>query len=206
MQTKRRRKEACPAELPPSSLEALWEARRCAKEKFKNCASNYWMNLCAEIQSAADTGNLRGMFEGITKPIGPTQSKCAPLKTSTGETITDNSKLMECWVEHYSELYGGMNSVSLSVLNNIERLPTLFELDDAPTKDELSNAINDISSGKVPGQYGILAEVFKYGGSQLLHNLHQLFCRCWEERSIPQEMRDNNLNPVQEQGRLQRLQ
>ena len=53
------------------------------------------MNLCAEIQSATDTGNSRGMFEGIKKAIGPTQSKCTPLKTSTGETITDKSRLME---------------------------------------------------------------------------------------------------------------
>ena len=52
------------------------------------------MNLCAEIQSAADTGNSRGMFEGIKKAIGPTQSKSSPLKTSTGEIITDKSRLI----------------------------------------------------------------------------------------------------------------
>ena len=131
------------------------------------------------------------MFEGIKKAIGPTQSKCAPLKTSTGETITDKSRLMECWVEHYSELYVGMNSVSPSVLNVIERPHILLELDDTPTKEELSKAINDISSGKAPGQDGIPAEVFKCGGSQLLDNLHHLLCRLWEEGSIPQEMRDS---------------
>ena len=82
-----------------SSLEALREARRRANVKCKICANNFWMNLCAEIQSAADTGNSRGMFEGIKKAIGPTQSKSSPLKTSIGEIITDKSKLMECWVE-----------------------------------------------------------------------------------------------------------
>ena len=82
-----------------SSLEALQEARRRANVKCKICANNFWMNLCAEIQSAADTGNSRGMFEGIKKAIGPTQSKSSPLKTSIGEIITDKSKLMECWVE-----------------------------------------------------------------------------------------------------------
>ena len=47
------------------------------------------------------------MFEGIKKAIGPTPSKSAPLKTPTGETITDKSRLMECWVEHFREIYGG---------------------------------------------------------------------------------------------------
>ena len=174
----------------PSSLEALREARRRAKEECKNCANNYWMNLCSEIQSDADAGNSRGTFEGIKKAIGPTQSTCAPLKTSTGETITDKSRLMERWVEPYSELYGEINSVSHSVLDDIERLPILLELDDAPTKEELSKAINVISSGKAPGQDGIPAEVFKCGGNQPLDNLHELLCRCWEEGSVPQEMRD----------------
>ena len=67
-----------------SSLEALREARRRANVKCKICANNFWMNLCAEIQSADDTGNSvnSSMFEGIKKAIGLTQSKSSPLKTS----------------------------------------------------------------------------------------------------------------------------
>ena len=70
-----------------------------------------------------------------------------------------------------------MNSVSSSVVDDIERLPILLELDDDPTKEDLSKDINDTSSGKAPGQDGTPAEVFKCGGSQLLNNLHQLLCK-----------------------------
>ena len=115
------------------------------------------------------------------------------LKTSTGETIIDKSQLKLYWAEHYSELHGGTNFVSPSTLDKIERLPTLLELDDVPTKEELSKAIMEISSGKAPGQVGVPAEVLKCGGSQLFHVLHQLLCRCWEEGSVPQEMRDSTI-------------
>ena len=152
------------------------------------------MNLCAKIQAAADTGNVKDMFDGIKKAIGPTQAKCAPLKTSTGEIITEKSKLMECWVEHYSELYGSASSISPSALNQIERLPTFYELDAIPTKEELSEAIREISSGKAPGLDGIPAEIFKCGGSKLLDTLHQLLCKCWELGSVPQDMRDSSIN------------
>lgn len=138
------------------------------------------MSLCAESQSAGDAGNIRGLFEGIKKAIGPTQSKCAPLKTSNGETITVKSKLKLCSVEQYRKLFGGTNFVSPSALNKIERLPSLLELDDVPSKGNLSKAILEISSGKATGLYGIPAEVFKCGGSQRLDALHQLICRCWE--------------------------
>ena len=173
--------------------EALRQARSRAEEECKNCANNYWMSLCAEIQSVADAGNIRSLFEGIKKAIGATQSKCAPLKTSTGETIIDKSKLMLYWAEHYSELYGGTNFVSPSALDKIERLPKLLELDDVHSKEELSKEILEILYGKAPRQDCIPAEVFKCGGSQLLDSLHQLLCRCWEEGSVPQETRDSNI-------------
>ena len=66
-----------------------------------------------------------------------------------------------------------------------QRLSMIYHsINDIP----LSKAINDISS---QGQDGIPAEVFRCGVSQLLDNLHQLLCRCWEEESVPQEMRDS---------------
>lgn len=71
----------------------------------------YWQELSRDIQTAADTGNIRGMYDGITKALGPTQSKTAPLKSISGEVITDKGKQMERWVEHYPELYSRENSV-----------------------------------------------------------------------------------------------
>ena len=67
----------------------------------------------------------------------------------------------------------------------------MFELDEPPTKEDLSKAISHISSGKAPGLDGIPAEVFKCSVNQLLDNLHQLPCKCWEEGYVPQKMRDS---------------
>ena len=117
------------------------------------------------------------MRKRLKKAIGPTQAKFAPLKSSSGEIITEKSKL-ECWVEHYSHLYGAASFISLSSINQIEKLPTLFELDAIPTK--LSEAIKAISSDKAPGLDGIPAEIFKCGGEKLLDTLHRLLCKCWE--------------------------
>ena len=134
------------------------------------------------------------MFDGIKKAIGPTQVKFAPIKSSSGEIITEKSKLMEFWVEHYSDLYGAASFISPSAINQIEKLPTLFELDAIPTKVELSEAIKAISSGKAPGLDGIPAEIFKCGGEKLLDILHRLLCKCWELGSVPQDMRDCSIN------------
>ena len=65
------------------------------------------------------------------------------------------------------------------------------ELENAPTLDELLDAIKGISYGKATGSDGIPAEIFKCGGDQLHNALHRLLCKCWEEGAVPQEMRDS---------------
>ena len=64
-----------------------------------------WLQLCNHIQVCADTGNLKGIYDGIKQAIGPTQSQTDPLKSATGDVIKAKSKQMERWVDHYFELY-----------------------------------------------------------------------------------------------------
>ena len=86
----------------------------------RRCANEYWSKLSENIQIAAATGNIRGMYDGIKKALGPVQNKTAPLKSSTGEVITNKEQQMERWVEHYSDLYSRKNTVSPSALDAIK--------------------------------------------------------------------------------------
>lgn len=45
------------------------------------------------------------MYEGIKIATGPSTIKTAPLKSKSGETITDQRKQLGRWLEHYLELY-----------------------------------------------------------------------------------------------------
>ena len=133
------------------------------------------------------------MYEGIKKATGPAPRKSAPLKSKTDDVITDQGKQLERWVEHYLELYATQNVVTDVALAAIPDLPVMEELDDLPTKEELSKAIDCLASGKAPGSDGIPAEVLKSGKPVLIEPLHKLLCSCWEEGHIPQDMRDANM-------------
>ena len=78
------------------------------------------------------------------------QSRIAPLKSTTGDAIRDKSKQMECWVDHYSELYSRVNVVSDEVLMTIESLSIMSELDSEPTLEEIDQALDQLSSDKAP--------------------------------------------------------
>ena len=133
------------------------------------------------------------MYDGIKKALGPTQSKTPPLKSSSGEIITDKGQQMERWVEHYSYLYSRENTVSTAALDVIDCLPTMDELDSEPLVEELSKAIDGLASGKAPGNDGIPPDFIKDCQTTLLLPLHEVLCKCWQEGAVPQDTRDSKI-------------
>ncbi len=65
-----------------------------ARKAARRCANDYWTKLSEEVQQAAETGNIRGMYEWIRKATGPTSKKTAPLKDKEGNVITDKTEQM----------------------------------------------------------------------------------------------------------------
>ena len=181
-----------------ATLNTLKSARNDVQKEVRACTNEYWTDLCRTIQQAADTGNVKGMYEGIKKATGPSIRKTAPLKSKSGEFITDKAKQLDRWVEHYSKLYSMENVVHQSALDAIDHLPLMQELDEAPSIDELSKAIDRLPSGKALGKDGILAEVIKSSKSTLLVPLHKLLTQCWKEGSVPQGMMGSNIITLQE--------
>ena len=173
-----------------ATRDALRAARSKCQQTARRCANDYWLQLSRRIQDAADTGNTGSMYAGIKQATGPTTTKSVPLKTKSGEPITDQRQQMERWVEHYLELYSTQNVVSDTALSAIQELPVLDELDTEPTVEELSKAIDCLSTGKAPGEDGIPPEVIKSGKDALLKDLHELLCLCWKEGCVPSDMRD----------------
>ena len=90
------------------------------------------------------------MYEGIKKALGPTRSKTASVKSTSVAVITDKSKQMDRWVDHFFELYSRMNTVSALALESIEGISTMHMLDNKPSLEELSKAIDSLAAGKVP--------------------------------------------------------
>ena len=175
-----------------ASLQALRSARSNVQREVRLCINEYWSGLSSNIQQAADTGNIKSMFEGIKKATGPRISKTAPIKSKEGMIITGKTKQLERWVEHYAELYSREKIVQQAVLDAIDR-PQMPELEELPTIEELSKVVDKLPSGKATGKDGIPAEIIKSGKSSLLVLLHKLLTQCWNKGSVPQDLKDANI-------------
>ena len=94
------------------NLQILRIARSEAQQAVRCCVNEYWTELNENMQSAAITGSIRGMYDGIKKALGPTLDKTSPVRSSTEEVVTDKGHQLERWVEHCSDLYTRENIVS----------------------------------------------------------------------------------------------
>ena len=182
-------KHAALAKYKWSPTEQNLQTHRAARSKVqciaRCCTNNYWTEHSEMIQMATATGNIRGMYDGIKKALGPMQSKMAPLKS-----VTDQGQQMERWVEHYSDLYSRENTVTPSALGAIKCMPIMEELNVEPTVDELSKVIDSLAIGKAPGSNNIPPDLIKHCKTTLLYPLYEVLCQCWREGAVPQDMRD----------------
>ena len=59
------------------NLQIIRAAKSKVQQTARRCANEYWTQLSQDIQTAAISGNIRGMDDGIKKTLVPTQSKTA---------------------------------------------------------------------------------------------------------------------------------
>ena len=160
------------------NLQTLRAVRNKVQCISRCCTNEYWTEHSEMIQMATAMGNIRWRYDGIKKALGPMQRKMAPLKSATGEVISDQGWQMERWVEHYSDLYFRQNTVTPSALGAIKCMPIMEELDAEPTMDELSKVIDSLAAGKAPGSDSIPPDLIKHCKTTLLHPLHEVLCQC----------------------------
>ena len=87
-------------------LQALQSARSNVQRCARRCANEYWLDLCACIQSGVKTSIIKAIYVRWNQAgTWSFSEQDRPLKTATGGIIQDRVQQMERWVEHYPELY-----------------------------------------------------------------------------------------------------
>ncbi|CAG9138444.1 unnamed protein product [Plutella xylostella] len=157
----------------------------------RQCANQYWIDLCTSIQHCHDMGDIRGMHQGIKRAMGPVARKRATIKDTDGSPISDKSLQLDRWARHYINLYFEEVNISPEAARTIPHFPTLESLDTPPTFAEFLRALQALKTGKSTGSDNIPAELIKLPAAT--NPLYVLLLRCWEMGTVPQEMRDANI-------------
>ena len=93
---------------------------------------------------------------------------------------------MNHWKEYFSTLLNDVTDTEEDILDRIAPFPQQQELGHVLTIEEVKATIKKTKMNKSSGNDGIPAEIYKYGGEELIQRLYQLITECWLQRSVPQ--------------------
>ena len=84
--------------------------------------------------------------------------------------------------------------------DNIPSVPVREELDDVIHIEEVRKAVKQMKCNKASGGDGIPTEVYKHGGTTLVHHLNSLFLKTWDNDEVPQELKDASIMTIFKKG------
>ena len=171
----------------PNNKKKWKDLQRLVQQVTRDLQNSWWVQRARDIQASADEGRIQAFYEGIKSVTGPIKNNISPIRDRDGTLLKDSEKILKRWAEYYSELLNSSHPVDESAVEELPELPPVLELDDLPTLQEVKTAVESLKCGKAPGPDGIPAEVFKYGGEDLLHRLTDLIQWCWRSGGVPQQ-------------------
>nr|VZI01801.1 unnamed protein product [Spirometra erinaceieuropaei] len=120
-----------------------------------------------------------------------TARKAEEIQGADGNTLlTEKTQILQRWVEHFRGVLNRPSVISDAAIERLPQVETNADLDLPPSLQETIRAVQQLSSGKAPGSDAIPAEVYKYGGPQLMDHLTALFQEMWRHGEVPQDFKD----------------
>ena len=180
--------------ISDSSNAAKSEAYRACKQQvqrqLRTMQNTWWQSVAAEIQDAADRRDFKVFYQGLKAVHGPVHKASPSVKSKDGVLLTEPAKVLDRWAEHFKGVLNQDSEFDMSVLEEIPQWDVNESLDSLPTLEEVSDSIEQLTSGKSPGDDGIPPEIYKHGGPAVAEQVLNVFIKIWEEGEVIQAFKD----------------
>ncbi|XP_063600256.1 uncharacterized protein LOC134776430 [Penaeus indicus] len=135
----------------------------------------YQVRRCLQFLSSARVlpfTALRYLLDSYSQPSFVSFARVSA--NADGQALfTDKTSILNRWSEHFQALFSADRVVQDSAVLRIPQKPVIVELDELPSMEEVSKAIEQLKSGKA-GVDRIPPEIWKDGGPTLHSKLHEL--------------------------------
>ena len=167
--------------------------RTCKREvqtHLRNMQDTWWKERAAELQCSADQRDFKTFYQGLKAVYGPVHKASPSVKSKDGVLITDRSKVLDRWSEHFKGVLNQDSEFDMSVLEELPQYDVNSELADLPTLEEVQKSIEQLSTGKAPGADGIPPEIYKHGGEAVAKRLLEIITQIWQAGAAVQDWKD----------------
>jgi len=151
----------------------------------------WWSATAKVLQLVTDRHDMKAFYDGLKAVYGPRDTGSIPVCSKDGKTlITDRAGILSRWAEHFHGVLNQTATFDPSVLSELPTWDTNYELMLPPDRNEVQQAINQMSSDIAPGSDGLPPELFKSGSPDIINKLVALYQSIWSSWSVPQEFKD----------------
>ena len=152
----------------------------------------------SELENLRSNNESRKFYKILNtqrRGFNPRVDMCRKLD---GTLLTNKTDVLARWREHFDALLNeetGEISILGSGFPDDDGEPVL-----APTRHEVTEAINSLKNNKSSGPDGIPAELFKNGGEELISFMHELVLEIWNTETLPDTWLEGSLCPLHKKG------
>ena len=97
------------------------------------------------------------------------------IRKANGEPCAGPNESLSRWQEHFSAVLNMTSCFSDGIFDSVKQLPLREELELPPSADEMLAALGSLRGNKPGGKNGLLPELWKCCGANLLEHLVELF-------------------------------
>ena len=108
------------------------------------------------------------------------------IRDRDGVMCVGKDKILERWREHFESVLNTVSTFNDAVIGNQMQFPVREHMCESPTEEEIIEAMNHLKRNKAGGSNGILPEMVKACGANILEYIQDLFDTVWHE-GVPQE-------------------
>ena len=125
---------------------------------------------------------------------GPVKWGTTQLAALDGTTVLqEKSEILGRFAEHFDKLLNIPGVLDVGAASAIHVRPKVHCLSEPPDLKEVVDTIDATREGKAPGKCKIPAEIWKYGGTEIVSKLHQLILSVWSKENAPQDRKDASI-------------
>jgi hypothetical protein len=150
----------------------------------KRCWEKKKLEVLQKLQNRKE---IRAMFKGIREIRKGFQPRTMYCKDKDG-LMSGEEEILERWVEHFEELLI-VEQVTPVALDQVVDGQTNAAGEQEPvpevTREEVREAITFMRNNYAPEEDDLSAELFKYGGEELINSTYTLIRSVWESEEMP---------------------
>ena len=163
------------------------------QKSLRNMQDMWWKGIAMELQNAADRRDFKTFYQGLKAVHGPIHKASPSVKSKDGVLLTEPSKVLDRWAEHFKGVLNQDSDFDMSLLDELPQWDVNTDLSDLPTLDEVQKSIKQLSSGKAPGEDGIPPDIYIHGGKAIAEKVLEVITQIWQDGEVMQAFKDADI-------------